>query len=325
MRRTISLVFLAVSSAFSWQQAPKPSPVATDLVEMKPDNVIATINGRKFTFGEFEKLTQILSPQMKALAAKDPGQFLKQIAISEMLLKEAEKLKVDQMTPWRDQLEMVRRDVLSKAVITHKSEVTKVAPEDVRKYYDGNLEWFREARVRVIFVSRASFEQRLADGKVLGAKSVEEMKARAEKVLKLAREGQNFVDLAKEYSDDRDSAEQNEAMLATPIRANDDGIPKNMRDAVLKAEVGRIVGLLEHETGWYVFKVESNAVPSFAEAKGPVEKRLRDAAVQRWVDEMQTRASVTIDNQGFWDTFVAANKQAQDKQAEQQKQGAPAK
>src|SRR4051794_885906 len=118
MSRLLPLVIFTLSCAFAQGPAATPkAPQGSEIITITPDTVIATVNGRKFTAGEFERMTQNLTPQMRQLAATQPKSFLEQYAYADTLAKEAEKANVAQMSPYRERLEDARRQILAQGLI----------------------------------------------------------------------------------------------------------------------------------------------------------------------------------------------------------------
>ncbi|MDZ4801515.1 MAG: peptidylprolyl isomerase [Bryobacteraceae bacterium] len=302
MRRSLPLFLFAVSCAFSQISAPPAG-----LIEVTPDAVIAFINGRKFTVGDFERLLPALNPNLQKLVASQPKAGLQEYALVDLLTREAEKLKLDQDPKLLEKLAEARRQMLAVALIQKQTELTKVPEEDVRKYYEANLESMREAQVRIVFVSRAQVTQSLGAGGSTTQAEASAQKEKAGLVAKLAREGKDFAELAKQYSDDRDSA-ANGGVLPVKIRPGVANMPKEMTEPVLTAAKGDIIGPLEHETGWYVMRVETVGVPELEAARPDIEKQLKDARLRSWYEQLRAKASVQMENDAFWQTFVATNK-----------------
>lgn len=282
------------------------APADPVLIENTPDTVIAVVNGRKFTVGDLEKLLPSLPNNLQQLFAAKPQNALEQYAYGEVLAREAEKLKLEQREPYRQQIENARRQVLVQAVMKEKGEENPISAGNAQKFYEANPEDFRQAWVRIIFIGRAVMAQNLKDKSAAELPDASELKLKAEEAAKLAKEGKDFGELAKKYSDDATTAEKG-GVLPTPIRANQQNIPSSFRQAVLKAAPGTIVGPIEHDTGWYVIRVDKVELPEFAAVRGDIEKQMKDAQLKRWMDEMKTKSSVEIQNPAFWETFKQAN------------------
>src|SRR5688500_1048904 len=91
-------VCLAAQCSFS--QLKPPEPPATEAATT-PDTVIGTVNGKKFTAGEYQQLLSNMTPQMREAAMKQPRAMLEQYALFQNILAEAEQSKLDQQTPYK--------------------------------------------------------------------------------------------------------------------------------------------------------------------------------------------------------------------------------
>lgn len=309
MRFFLPSCFLAVSCVLAQQQS-------SEIITITPDTVIAVVNGENFTAGDFERISHGLTPQFRSLAAADPKKFFEEYAHSLMLAREGEKAKLHEAFPYKQRIEDARRQILADAIIQQRSASIVISPEQIEAHYKARAEDYREAAVKVIFLSRIAQITNLQDGKSKSL-SVEEIKAKANEVAKLARDGKDFVELAKEHSDDRTTADKG-ADLPAPIRAGAANIPWEMRSAVLQAKPGDVVGPIEHATGFYIFRVEEVKVPPLAALRKEIEKELREAELKKWLDEVKAQSSATLTNDAFWTTFKAAN-QTEKRQQEMSK------
>jgi hypothetical protein len=277
-----------------------------DLVEITPDTVIATVNGQKFTAGDLERITQKLDANMRNMVSTRPKDFLSQYALSLTLQEEARKMKLPDAKPYKDQIEAAIREILVNAAITEHRDRTPLDPDEVKKAYDADKPGYKQAQVKVIFVSREGYMKEMGTGKTT-ATTPEEAAGKMARIAKLAREGKDFAALAKEYSDDRSTGEEG-GDFPFPVRGNSTTIPDEIRRPIIAAKAGDIVGPITHTSGHYLFRIESVEQASFDSVKEEIEKNLRQGAVNRWIDELQKKATVTLDNESFWKTFLAANK-----------------
>lgn len=312
-----ALVLCAVACAQTPSSA-SPGSQAVDVIEVKPETPIATVNGKKFTAGEFEMLIPNLPADLRELAATNPKEFLEQYALGLSLQAEAEKMKLEEQWPYRQKLADARRQILVQAVMAEKARLLKINPEEVRKIYQSRAAGYKQASTKVIFVSKLGYEASLSSG-AKQTMTPEQAKAKAEKVAKEVRAGRDFVEAARQYSDDPESSAKN-ADFPYPIRANSANVPQQIRDAVLAGKPGDIVGPVEHDTGWYLFRIEETGAATLNDVKAEIEKELRDAAVRQFVEENRKKSAATLDHEAFWNTFLAANKQAQERR-EKQAQG----
>jgi hypothetical protein len=273
-----------------------------------PETVIATLNGQPLTVAEFEQITTNLVPDMRNLAAAEPKLFLEKYALSLVLASEAEKSKLDQSPVVAGKLRDARRDILARAIYEQKQASIVLTDAQLREHYQRIVKDFRQAKVKMVFVSRASFTMTPGTSQMKMDANAPLAKQKIDAAFAKLKAGGDFAALAKEYSDDGTGAAGGD--LPTPIRANSEHVPLPIRNAILAARPGETVGPIEHEAGFYLFRVESTGTAAFEEVKNDIEKSLRAAALQKWMDSVQAKATVTMDNGPFWKAFADLNGQA---------------
>src|ERR1700682_2373326 len=96
----------------------------------RPDTVIATVNGKKLTFGEFETLLRALPPQMQQNAMQNKKAFVNQFALMRKLADIAEEAKLDQIGPYKDLLAFNRMNIMAQAQISEAPKKFLVQPEE---------------------------------------------------------------------------------------------------------------------------------------------------------------------------------------------------
>ncbi|MBU0769172.1 MAG: SurA N-terminal domain-containing protein, partial [Proteobacteria bacterium] len=144
----------------------------------------------------------------------------------------------------------------------------ELSDEEVREYYDENLETFKipktvEARHILLRVNQDADPE-----------TVKKTKDRALDILKLAKEGKDFAELAKQYSEGptRDKGGylgkfKKEAMV------------KPFADMAFSLKAGEIGEPVRTQFGWHIIKVEKvneASITSFDDAKKNIQKNLTD-------------------------------------------------
>jgi parvulin-like peptidyl-prolyl isomerase len=284
-------VCLAVECSFGQLNA-QESP--TNGGAPSPDTVIAVVNGNKFTIGDYQQLLLSMTPQMRETAMKQPRAMLEQYALFQNILAEAEKSKLEQKTPYKERVAEARRQILVQARINEQSNTIVVSPDQVKKYYDENRQRYAEAKAKVLFISMIS-DERTLDGSQVKKREPEESKALADNLVAKLKGGADFAELAKQHSDDASTADKG-ADFPDAIRGTSSSVPQNVRDAVLNAAAGDIVGPLQHETGYYIFRIESVVVAPFDQVKSDIYNDIKQAGLTKWLEEMKARSSVTIED-----------------------------
>jgi peptidyl-prolyl cis-trans isomerase D len=144
----------------------------------------------------------------------------------------------------------------------------KLAEDELRDYYETNIENFKspktvEARHILIKVAQDADADRVAAAK-----------AQIEDILKMAREGQDFAELAKKHSEGptRDKG----GYLGTFSK---ESMVKPFSDKAFSMSAGEISEPVRTRFGWHIIKVEAvNAArtKSYDEAKGEIQTKLQD-------------------------------------------------
>jgi parvulin-like peptidyl-prolyl isomerase len=176
-----------------------------------------------------------------------------------------------------------RRDLrVAKLVSQEAGKEVAVPVEDVRKFYDANLERFRQpeaARASHVFV-------RVPDG--ADDKTRNAMRVRAEAIMRLAQRGDDFAALARNYSEDR----------TTGVTGGDLGwfdrgaTPKEFDAVVFGLQPGQVGGLAATPDGFHIVKVTGRR-PSRIQ---PFEEIQTDLAAYL-LRELQDRLTVNLINQ----------------------------
>ncbi len=110
-----------------------------------------------------------------------------------------------------------------------------------------------------------------------------EVKAKSEEILKRAKAGEDFAELAKKYSQDEASAAQGGNLGPFPRGQMD----KAFEDAAFSLKPGEISNLVRSVYGYHIIKVQSHDIPS-KEASRP--SLIRDIQVEKATDIVKTKA-----------------------------------
>src|SRR6202021_1574421 len=102
-----------------------PGAAATPPPAVPPDTVVAEVNGKKYTAAEGDKMISILPTQYQQ-AAHSQTQILGQVFLMQRLADDAAKAGLDQRSPFKEQLEINRIQVLSTAELSDVQNTTKI-------------------------------------------------------------------------------------------------------------------------------------------------------------------------------------------------------
>jgi peptidyl-prolyl cis-trans isomerase D len=175
-----------------------------------------------------------------------------------------------------------------------------VAEEDILDYYESNLEKFKnpktvQARHILIKVDQNAKPE-----------EVESARQRAEDVLKLAREGQDFAALARQYSEGPTKTKGGD--LGTFPR---ESMVKPFADKAFSMKPGDISDPVRTRFGWHLIKVENvNPVKTLLldEARADIDKTLKiERSRNLAYDEAETVYDATFEGQNLVDIAQERN------------------
>jgi len=287
LKRSFVLTILLSSPLLS--QTPPPT------ADLKPDTVIATIDGRKLTYGEIDKFLDPLGPQRKAQALADPTGLIKQYAFQLKLVELAEKDKLDQASPYKEALEVQRRNILSEAEFDYKAQHTLITPEFQKKTYEDHKDRYTEVKLQVIYLGFTSDEVAKENPKKY--RNEAQAKALALKLRAEAKTGADFVRLAKQYSED-ETSKAKDGEYGTVKKS--DNTPAEIQNVVFALKQDEISEPVKQQNGFYLFRAQSVGLRPYEEVKDEIYIQLRDAAMNQWIAGLQKNIVITLDNPTFF-------------------------
>ena len=111
-------------------QAPAQTPPPPAV--LPPDTIVATVNGKKYTAADMDKLIAVLPAQIQQAARAQP-QALSQFFLLQRLTEDAEKAGLDQRSPFKEQLDFDRMRVLSTAELTDVGNNMQITEDEEQK------------------------------------------------------------------------------------------------------------------------------------------------------------------------------------------------
>ncbi len=165
-----------------------------------------------------------------------------------------------------------------------------LSDEEIREYYDENSEAFKipktvEARHILLRVNQDA-----------GPELIKKTKERALNILKLAKEGKNFAELAKQYSEG--PTRDNGGYLG---KFKKEDMVKPFADKAFSLKTGEISEPVRTRFGWHLIKVEKvneASITSFDEAKNKIRKKLtEDKAKSLAYDEAEAVSDVAFEGE----------------------------
>ncbi len=247
--------------------------------------VLATYSGGELTeadlYNEMLKLMQggadgqkieydTLDPRVKQALVKD--------AIAQRLVvAEAHKAKIEDDSDVEKKIQALTNRIISQEYVMRKAKEL-ITEEQIRAFYDKEVQ---DVRQKEEF--RASH---------ILVKSEDEAKTILEQ---LKQDSSKFPEIAREKSID-----------STRVRGGNLGyfMPEHMvpefANAVKGMKVGDISGPVKTDFGWHVIYLQDRrqaVPPAYDKAKPAIERKLRQEAIQKYIEELTTGAGIVfVDN-----------------------------
>jgi len=163
----------------------------------------------------------------------------------------------------------------------------KITDEEMKKYYEEHKKDYYKDEVKASHILISTVDD---NGKPLSEAKKKEAKKKAEEVLKKAKSGEEFSELAKEYSDDPRSA-ANGGDLGYFTKGQ---MVQPFEEAAFSLKPGEISGLVESEYGYHIIKVydKIDKQLSFDEVKDQIKKTLIEDKYMENIESISKKAKV---------------------------------
>ncbi len=242
---------------------------------------VAIVNGKPVTASQLEALKASLPPELGPMLGRDPEELLRYYGYMSRMAELAEKEGLDQRTPYKEELDLHRKDVLGRAMMAEYRKGDPVTEEETARYYETHKGAFTRAEVEALCVP------------VAGPADEAAALVKAEKVRKQLEAGGNFTALAKQYPV---PATPDWAGELSPMHKDDTRFPDALREAVFAVAAGKVTKPVALRRGVYVLHVKASGLQPLAEVRGQVAQAVMDDRLQTWMAGV--RKSVTVEKPG---------------------------
>ncbi|MCC7497209.1 MAG: peptidylprolyl isomerase [Bryobacterales bacterium] len=294
MKSTLLALFLAAGSVWA-QQPQQPAPKPLSLPDVPPDTVVAVVNGEKMTAGQLKAILEAMDPKLQQNFQREPRAFMQQYAMLDYIARNAVKAKLDEQEPTKSRLKSARMQILWQAAVEHTGNSAHVSLEEQQKHYEANKDKYTLAHIKAIYLP---FSATASSGSGKDKPMTEaEARVKAEKLVKEARSGVDFVKLVKENSKDAASAAKDGDFGA--IRKGD-SLPPEVKNAIFSLKKGEVSDPVRMQNGFYIFRVEQIGTEPFEKVKNDVYQEVRGQIVREWFETQQKTARIDFENTAFF-------------------------
>jgi len=252
-----------------------------------PDNaVIAELPDHStFTMGDIRRYFEALPADSQRMARLDPRGWIQGWSRMVQLARMAEKDKLDQRSPVKEQLEFQRLLLLAQIEMQDRAMNTTVDGPELTADYDRNKEKYKQVKVSAIYISFG--EKGLTE---------EQAKVKAEKLLAQIHQGGDFAKLARENSDD-ETSKAKDGYFAT--LSPSDNIPDALRAAVFRLKPGETSEPIRQPNGFYLLRAEEITYKPLSEVRDQIFNDLKNQKLKEWLDGLSKEAEPKFVNPAF--------------------------
>jgi parvulin-like peptidyl-prolyl isomerase len=235
-----------------------------------PDLIRGTVDGKPVNQAQMEALIGLVPEQLRGAIAGSEQELLRYYGYISRMAEMADKAKLADQSPYKEQLELGRKSVLAAAMIAERSKDLNVTNADVDKYYKDHADEFTTAEVTVVQVP------------IKNEASAGESKAKADALWKQVQAGADFAALAKEYPVEGDFHTFKKS----------DAIPAEIKDAVFQLKPGGVTPPVARPNAVFLFRLDKVTVKPLQDARGDIMRDMQEKRLQMWMNEV--RKSVVV-------------------------------
>lgn len=278
------------------------------------DTVVASVDGKDVTAGEIRRSMQFMPNEFVQLFQQNPKYAVQQLFMLRYLSEEAEKQKLGEQSPLKEQLAFLRANSMASAMISHEHNFYNVSNQEMKEFYEKNQARYQQAKIKVIYISfkpAAPVMGQVPSGKSLedvaraisegGSSQTQRTEAEARKLaddlVKQIRGGADFGKLVAEYSEDPTSKAAGGDFGVVNVNSS---YSADVKKAVLALKAGEITDPLRQSNAFYIIRVEEKTVQPMSELTVSISEEIRGAHLNQWLAEVGKRFDPTVKSVEFF-------------------------
>jgi hypothetical protein len=248
------------------------------------------------------------------LFQQNPKYAVQQLFMLRYLSDEAEKAKLGEQSPLKEQLAFLRANSMASAMISHEHNFYPVSSQQIKEFYDKNQSRYRQAKIKVIYLAFKPSAPVM--GKVPTGKSLEDVgraiseggssqtqrteadaRKLAEDLVKQIRGGADFAKLVAEYSEDPTSKAAGGDFGVVNVNSS---YSADVKKAVLALKAGEVTDPLPQSNAFYIIRVEEKTIQPMGELTVSIGEEIRGAHLNQWLAEVSKRFEPAVKNVEFF-------------------------
>ncbi len=260
--------------------APTPAPAAAKAPAAAPPaaftipDPVAVVNGKPISKAAFDQYAQQLRGKAKVDSAEASKSLVDQLVMEELLVQQAAKEKLADDPQFKQQMEMVQRNLLASTVVRRMLSANAPSEEAIKKEYDTAVAAMKGKEYKASHI--------LVDSE-----------DKAKEIIAELKKGGSFAELAKTKSSDSSAANGGDlgwftsSMMVPPFS-----------EAVAKLEKGKYSEQpVQTPFGWHVILLEDvrdATPPSMDELKPQIAQMLQSRMVNDYLEKLKSGAKIEV-------------------------------
>jgi parvulin-like peptidyl-prolyl isomerase len=292
---------LAVFGWAAFAQSPLPSKVPAD-------KVVAKVDGKDVTAGEVYAALSAMPPQFVQMYNQNPKYAIQQLFMMRYLAAEGEKLMLGERSPYKEQLEAERANVLASALLGYQQDHVAVPDEAIRKYYDDHKSDYQQVKIKAIVMRfkpvidpNASVDERArvdVENRIFNIQRTEdEARQLATEVAEKLKGGADFAKLVLDYSDDTPSKAKGGDLGVVDVNSKH---IDEIKQAVAKLKAGEISAPIRTANAIMIVRVDEKTLQSEDQVASAIAQDLRKVQLKAWFDDVTRRFQPTVEIPEFF-------------------------
>ena len=277
------------SPAASSQLKPR-GPEAS--AQQDPNHIVAKIGDKDITAKQALDILQTLRVEDRKRYENNLAALVQQIYMEDQLASQAIQMKLDQQSPWKEQLKLARSNILTQAYLSQPA--TGGASDDPKSYYDAHGADFDQVKLSGILVAFNPPGTPANSGAMQRTEAA--AKEKADDLEKKIKAGGDFSAIARTDSDNQQSS----------VRGGDLGqsavgnLPPAIKDRVLKMQPGEVSEPIQVPGGYYILKLDSKSRIPFETARPTIVQKQQNDKAQAALKQQMDRYKIQVQDPNFF-------------------------
>lgn len=272
------------------------------VAQQDPKRVVAVINGNAITAEQALSMLKLV-PENQRRSVPNIESLLQKLYMLKQFSADAVKMNLDQQSPWKEQLQFDRENILTQAYLTKLTETGTTAAQDPKQYYDAHPDEFDQAKVSGIVVAFNTPGTPAAAG--MPTRTEQQARDKANDLEKKLKAGSDFAALARSDSDNQASAARG-GELGTFSANGSPNIPAELKSAITKLQPGQTSDPIRLQNAYVILKVDSRAKEPFDQAKPQIIQKWHNEHAQEVVKQQFEKYKVEVKDPDFFNASNAA-------------------